>query len=102
MLPESAAAPKVGVETTGRMPSASSCDSWLLSVPGGSQINSLDPLDLSIAIPHFSMAGRDGPVPSVILGGLTVNFVWAVEKSWAGSRIKGMQNVYSEEFLNEE
>lgn len=62
----------------------------------------MDPLDLSIAIPHFSVAGRAGLVPSVILGELTVSFVWAVEKSCAGFGIKGMQNACSEEFLNEE
>lgn len=77
------------------MPSAGSCDSWLVSVPGGSQISSVDPLDLSIVIPYFPAAGRGGSVPSVILGGLTVNFVWAIEKCCAGSRIKGMKNVYS-------
>lgn len=93
-LSETAAAPKVGVETIGRMPSAGSCESWLVSVPGGSQISSVDPLDPSIAIPHFSATGRGGPVPSVVLGGLTLDFVWAVEKSCDSSRIKGMQNAY--------
>lgn len=75
------------------MPSASSCDSWLVSVPGGSQISSVDPLDLSIAIPCFPAAVRGGPAPSVILGELDVSFVWAVEKPCAGYRIKDIQNV---------
>lgn len=87
-LTETAAAPKVGVETIGKMPSPSSCDSWLVSVPGGGKISNVDPLHLSTAIPHFSVAGRNSPIPSVILGGLTVSFAWAVEKSCAGSRIK--------------
>lgn len=94
-LTEAAAAPKVGVETIGRMPSPSSCDSWLESVPGGSKISSMDPLHLSTAIPHFSVAGRSSPIPSVVLGELTANFVWAIEKPVTCFRIKDMQNVGS-------
>lgn len=94
-LSETAAVPKVGVETIGRMPSVGSCESWRVSVPGGSRISSVDPLGLSFAILHFPVADRSGPVPSVILQGLTISLAWAVQKSCAGSRIKCMQNVYS-------
>lgn len=70
-LSETAAAPKVGVETIGRMPSVGSCESWRVSVPGGSRISSMDPLGLSFAIPCFPVADRSGLVPSVILEGLS-------------------------------
>lgn len=66
-LSETAAAPKVGVETIGRMPSVGSWESWRVSVPRGSRISSMDPLGLSFAIPCFPVADRSGPVPSVIL-----------------------------------